>query len=435
MFSPPTQLRDFRQSLLRRYASAVALTVAMLLLRETVGDAGDRDTVIEFTIPILLSAILGGTGPGLLATALSAAGAAYFVFAPKEALQIATTGAIWKVAVLVVVGITISACCGAFRAAQRRLKEKLAEISAVRDEQIVTLNALNESEEVFEKSFRLSPDCLAIVRLADGAILQANEAAALWWGKPVEEVVGKSTADYIEWEDQTARQDFRETLTRTGECLLWRARLRICETAARDVELSSRIISFRGEPCVLSIMRDISERLRTEDAASELAAIVASSDDAIIGKDLTGIVRSWNDGAQKIFGYTAEEMLGRSILTIIPPERRQEEDELIERVRSGRISRQGDTVRRRKDGRLIDVFVTASPIKDDAGNITGVSTVAREITERKQAETSGGGVGRQRKPLSGLVRICAGRDFDCGLGEPLCGRELKSLSDARIFGG
>lgn len=388
MTSPPAQFRDFRRTIVRRYLTAVVLTGAMLWLRVILGETVEQATVIEFTIPILLSALLGGTGPGMLATVLSALGAAYFVFAPKASLHISTSGGFWKVAVLLGVGMTISACCGARYRVQRRLEEKLAEISAVRDEQAATMEALHESEEVFEKSFRLSPDCLAIVRMADGAILQANEAAALLWGSPVEEIIGKSTADYIEWEDQADRARFRETLARTGECLFARARLQICGAPARDVELSSRIISFRGESCVLSIMRDISERLRTEDAASELAAIVDSSDDAIIGKDLNGIVRSWNDGARKVFGYTAEEMVGNSIRTIIPPDRVVEEEHLIALVRGGGISRQGDTVRQRKDGKLIDVLITASPIRDDAGNIMGVSTVAREITERKQAEAA-----------------------------------------------
>ncbi len=121
-------------------------------------------------------------------------------------------------------------------------------------------------------------------------------------------------------------------------------------------------------------------------ALSRLAAIVESSDDAIIGKDLNGIITSWNRGAEQIFGYDAAEMVGGSILRLIPDDRREEEAHIIERIRRGERVQHFETIRRTKSGRLIDVSITASPIKDHDGRIVGASKIARDVTLLKTHE-------------------------------------------------
>jgi PAS domain S-box-containing protein len=121
------------------------------------------------------------------------------------------------------------------------------------------------------------------------------------------------------------------------------------------------------------------------DPVAWLAAIVEQSDDAIVSKDLNGIITSWNIAAERIFGYTADEMIGQSILKLIPPDRHAEEDFILEKMRGGERIRHYDTVRRRKDGTLVDVSLTVSPIVVD-GKIVGVSKFARDITARKQAQ-------------------------------------------------
>ncbi len=141
-----------------------------------------------------------------------------------------------------------------------------------------------------------------------------------------------------------------------------------------------------------AVLRQTTGNLEAEIAAREkmasvqLAAIVKCSDDAIIGKDLDGLITSWNAGAEKIFGYSAGEIVGSSILRLIPPELQDEEHQILEKIRRGESVRHLETVRRAKDGRLINVSVTASPIKDSTGQIVGASKVARDITESKQAE-------------------------------------------------
>jgi PAS domain S-box-containing protein len=130
------------------------------------------------------------------------------------------------------------------------------------------------------------------------------------------------------------------------------------------------------------------ERTPSDQAASLLAAIMDSSDDVIISKNLDGIITSWNTTAQRVFGYSAKEAIGNHITLIIPRDRLAEEDSIISRIRRGQRIEHFDTVRQRKDGTLIDLSLTISPVRDSSGRIVGASKVAREITDRKRAERS-----------------------------------------------
>lgn len=131
---------------------------------------------------------------------------------------------------------------------------------------------------------------------------------------------------------------------------------------------------------------DISERKRNDDIAQWLAAIVDSSDDAIVSKNLDGIITSWNKGAERLFGYTAEEIISKPVTILIPPERQEEEDAIISRIRRGQRIEHYETVRMRKHGSRVDVSLTVSPVKNAHGKIIGASKIARDITERKRAE-------------------------------------------------
>ena len=117
-----------------------------------------------------------------------------------------------------------------------------------------------------------------------------------------------------------------------------------------------------------------------------LAAIVASSDDAIVSKDLDGTIQSWNRGAELLFGYTAEEAIGRSIRIIIPQDWQTEEDEVLARIGRGETIPHFETIRRRKDGTLVPISLTVSPLRNEAGRIVGVSKIARDLSERRDAE-------------------------------------------------
>lgn len=131
---------------------------------------------------------------------------------------------------------------------------------------------------------------------------------------------------------------------------------------------------------------DITAEREAEAATARLAAIVQSSNDAIISKDLNGIITSWNAGAQRLFGYTAEEAIGCSITMLIPPDRHHEENDILARIKRGEQIEHFETKRQRKDGSLLDVSLMISPIRDQRGRIIGASKIARNITDRKQAE-------------------------------------------------
>ncbi|HEY8696124.1 MAG TPA: PAS domain S-box protein [Rhizomicrobium sp.] len=136
----------------------------------------------------------------------------------------------------------------------------------------------------------------------------------------------------------------------------------------------------------VNMLMDITEQKRGEEAVHRLAAIVESSDDAIVSKDLNGVIASWNSGAERLFGYSADEVIGKPVTILIPEERHDEEPGILARLRRGERVDHYETIRRRKDGTLIDVSLTVSPVRDAQGNIVGASKIARDITERKRAE-------------------------------------------------
>lgn len=161
----------------------------------------------------------------------------------------------------------------------------------------------------------------------------------------------------------------------------------------------------------VNILVDITERRKSEEAAQHLAAIVTSSNDAIVSKDLNGIIRTWNEGAERLFGYTAEEIVGKPILMIIPPDRHNEEVRILERIRSGQRVEHFETVRRRKDGSLVDVSLTISPIRRDDGMIVGASKIARDISERRRTDAMLARQAQRLEQLNRAARVIS-RDLD-----------------------
>jgi PAS domain S-box-containing protein len=152
------------------------------------------------------------------------------------------------------------------------------------------------------------------------------------------------------------------------------------------MELTITELSRLGQRMFVGLIRDISERKLSEGMRERFAAVVDSSDDAIISKTLEGIITAWNRGAEKIFGYTASEVVGQPMLRLLPPDRLEEESEILACIQRGQSVEHFETVRVRKDGSRIDVSVTISPIRDSNGVITGASKIARDITERKRSE-------------------------------------------------
>src|SRR5258708_28131973 len=155
----------------------------------------------------------------------------------------------------------------------------------------------------------------------------------------------------------------------------------------RLIERYSDVISIEERVvCRLWSFRDVTQRHESDLVPRRLAAIVNGSEDAIIGKDLNSIITSWNRGAERIFGYSAEEMIGTSIMRLIPPERQGEEEEILSCLKRGERFEHFETVRTTKEGRRLHVSLTISPIKDANDHVVGASKIARDITERKLSE-------------------------------------------------
>ncbi|HEX9144704.1 MAG TPA: MASE1 domain-containing protein [Candidatus Binatia bacterium] len=219
----------------------------------------------------------------------------------------------------------------------------------------------------------------------DGTILRANAAELEMLGYSEPEYVGRNIAQFHV--DPGVIKDILERLVRREELNEYPARMIAKDGSIREVMINSSVYwkndEFIHTRC---FTRDVTDFKRAEGARARLVAIVESSDDAIISKDMDGIVTSWNPGARRLFGYRAEEMIGCSITRIIPPGRQDEETEIISRLRRGERIEHFETVRLTRDERRIDVSLTISPIKNSEGMIIGASKIARDVTERKRSE-------------------------------------------------
>lgn len=205
-------------------------------------------------------------------------------------------------------------------------------------------------------------------------------------GYSVPEVLGKRFSLFVHPEDLSSlEKSFASTVAGEGGPFEFRVfdksgRVRWCRSSSRRMLAGERVVGLIG------ILQDISDRKQAEEASSFLASIVQSASGAIISKTVEGIITSWNPGAEALYGYSAEEALGRSISFLVPPSRADEVHRLIERAVADRNTFHHETVRVRKDGSKIDVSLTISPVRVEAGPITHVCTLAHDITERKNKE-------------------------------------------------
>ena len=246
--------------------------------------------------------------------------------------------------------------------------------------------AVRISEIRFRRLFETAHDGILLLDPGTCQITDANPFMTQLLGYPHEQLVGKELFEIGLLKDETASRAMFQKLKRKCEVRYEDLPLESQAGRHQEVEVVANLYQENGRAVIQCNIRDITQRKQVELALTRLAAIVESSDDAIIGKDLNGIVSTWNKGAEKIFGYTAQEMVGTSILRLIPADRHGEEKQILERIGCGESLRHVDTLRRTRGGRLINVSITASPIRNAKGKVIGVSKVARDITERKHAE-------------------------------------------------
>ena len=289
--------------------------------------------------------------------------------------------------------------------------------------------ALRESERRFRDLFDDAP--VGYQELdAQGSVVRVNRTLCRMLGYEEAELLGRHIWDF-EWAPgeppQETRRKFLEKL-RAGDAWASVERVRVRKDGTLlPVWVDDRLVRDEAGRVVglRSAQMDVSARKRAEaerdrlleaeraaraaaeeaqGAAALLAAIVRSSDDAIIGKTLDGVITSWNAGAERLYGYTAAEVVGRPIAVLVPPERRNEVPAILARLRRGERVEHYETVRVRKDGRRVDVSVTVSPVVDGAGRVVGASAIARDITDRERLAVAEAIAAERQALLKQIVR-------------------------------
>ncbi len=248
------------------------------------------------------------------------------------------------------------------------------------------LAEVQENDEKYSKAFQANPSGIAITEIATGRYLEVNESFCRILGFAPQEVIGRTSLELGIWESAEDRGRMIEPLFAGKPLRDMEMYALTRDGSRRAVNVNAEMVELDGRKCVVSLIADITERKELLRKQVELAAIVESSEDAIIGKTLQGMVTSWNRGAEKVFGYTAAEAIGQKLLILFPPERQDEEAEVLARISRGETVQHFETVRVRKDGRQIFISATISPLKDSHGKVVGASKIVRDITAQKQAD-------------------------------------------------
>ena len=233
-----------------------------------------------------------------------------------------------------------------------------------------------------------SSDDAIISKDLNGIIVSWNESASRMFGYTADEIIGESILRLIPPELHH-EEDMILGKLRAGAGIDHYETVRVRKNGDKFA-ISVTIAPVKDETGKIvgasKVARDISERAKNDDSRFRLAAIVDSAEDAIVSKDLNGFVKTWNQGACRMFGYTSEEMVGESILRLIPKELHYEEDEILRKLRAGDRVDHYETIRLKKGGERIEVSVTISPIKNTSGQVIGASKIARDISDRRRME-------------------------------------------------
>lgn len=246
---------------------------------------------------------------------------------------------------------------------------------------------VRESEERLRAIFSQSAAGIALGELS-GTLVNVNDRYCEIVGRTREEVIGTRMQDMTFAEDLEENERLFKRLVETGES--FEIEKRYIRGDGSLVWVSDSVSAIRDEKGkivqAVAIAIDIGERRRTQNVEKHLASMIASSNDAILGIDLDMRINSWNAAAEKLYGYNADEVIGRSVLMLVPEDRKDEEPRILSKISAGRIVEPYETVRLRKDGRAVEVLLSVSPIHDASGRVVGASKTAHDITVKKEAE-------------------------------------------------
>jgi len=248
------------------------------------------------------------------------------------------------------------------------------------------LEELNDNVNRLRSTVDLSPDAITIHR--DGQLVFINKAGVnLFGAQTEEEMIGKNLKDLVHYAYIDKVNQRIESMTK------YMKQVPVIDVAVKridgtylDVSVASTPVHFHAIPHVITILRDITERKRNEEIQSQLASIIRHTTDAVYALSLDGMVLSWNPGAERLYKYSEKEAIGTNIAFIFPPDKMNETKYLVDKINKDESVVGFETKRVKKDGSVIDVSITVSPIKEASGIITGASTIARDITYKKQVE-------------------------------------------------
>src|SRR5258706_1997709 len=340
-----------------------------------------------FLFAVAATVWYAGTGPGVLAIVLTVVSLNYFILPPFYSFSPISNADLVYLTFCTLCALAV----GWVSAVRRRAEQELRQARDELDAKVVERTAnLQRSEGYLAEAQRLSHTGSWVLNVGARETIHWSQETYRLYGFDPEGGIPPFEAllQRIHPEDRGRFVDDLERAIRekANHEMIFRAVLPdgtlkyILGIGHPVFNASGDVVEFVGAAM------DITERKRAEVVGQRLAAIVDSSEDAIVSKDLNGTIESWNGGAERLFGYQASEIIGKSILMIVPPDRHDEERGILERIRRGERIKPYETVRMREDGSLLDISLTVSPLRDAAGRIIGASKIARDITERKRAE-------------------------------------------------
>lgn len=368
------------------YVLAIGTALAFLGLRTEIAVSfGQRPLLILFMFPIILSALLGGLGPGIVATLVTAIGIDYLAIPPEGSLLIGKSHDQIQWGFLIANGLLVSVLSEKLQGARREAWNnwRLARSTQVE---------LADSERRFRSTFDQAAVGIALVA-PGGRWLMVNQKLCDIVGYTWNELKSLGFQDITHPDDLNSDLAYVKQML-AGEIQTYSMEKRYLRKDGGIVWINLTVALVRDDAGVpdyfISVIEDIQQRKETEEslhkAEAWYRAVIDSSDDAIIGRNLQGRITSWNPAAESIFGYSAREAIGHSLGMIYPPGQEGEEQRLLNMIRRGERISHYEAERLCKTGRRIFVSVSVSPIRDESGHVIGASKIARDITAQKQAE-------------------------------------------------
>lgn len=381
--------KRFRLPTWKRYVGGFAIVLVGIVVRLALLQAlGNRLTYLTLYPAVMVAAFIGGFGPGVLAAFVAAAAVALF-WSNVDASGFHDPTEWLGMAIFLLSSVLMAGIAEVSRRARLRVEERTAELTRSNQRLLEEVG----KRELADQRLQESDERFRLASLSDEIVLYEQDTALRYtWLYPDDhsrqQAIGRTDLERFGGTEAEILWQRKSEVLKTGVAQRFEARI----TSEGRVRYFDTFVLPRRAPDgtitgVAGTILDITQRKQAEENRRLLAAIVESSDDAIIGVDLEGTILTWNQGAARMFGYESEEMLGRPISVIQDPARGDEH--ILEQIRGGERIDHFETRRTRKDGSSAEISLTVSPVRNDLGIIVGASKIAREITERVRSERIG----------------------------------------------